>query len=214
AVSIEAFPGAETASRQNTALLLLAAGASSRFVGGDKLLAELDGKPVLAHAASHTVSPPSLQRVAVTPTDNSPRERELEAKSWQIVRNAKSTEGQASSLVCGLELIASNPDIDQIILLLGDMPFVPNDHLSQMLKLAEQNRVTAIMSECDGILCPPALFKRTHFDNLSNLTGDRGARSVFAALRSGGVTLPLAAEHGRDIDLVADLEAASEMTNA
>lgn len=211
---VEAFPGAETASRQNTALLILAAGASSRFEDGDKLLAVLDDKPVLAHVADHTLSPAAVRRVAVTPTGNAPRERLLEAQSWEIVKNPNAAHGQASSLVCGLDALTSTSDVDQVIMLLGDMPRVPNAHLSKMLKLAAQNRVTAIMSECDGVLCPPALFKRTHFESLSKLEGDRGAKSVFAALKSGTVTIPLAIDHGQDIDHVADLENASEMTHA
>ena len=211
---IEAFPGAESAARQNTALLMLAAGASSRFEKGDKLLAALDNRPVLAHVAEHTLSPSPVRRMAVTPADSGERESVLGAQGWEIVRNRNAAEGQATSLVCGLEEIISDPDIDQMILLLGDMPRVPSSHLSQMMKLAEQNRVTAIMSECDGVLCPPALFKRKHFEDLLKLKGDRGAKSIFKSLKTGGVTLELASEHGRDIDVVADLIQASEMTHA
>jgi molybdenum cofactor cytidylyltransferase len=94
------------------------------------------------------------------------------------------------------------------------MPHVPDCHLKDMLKLATQNRVTAIMSDCDGVLCPPALFKRAHFQDLAALEGDRGAKAVFMALKSGAATLPLAPEHGRDIDCVADLEKAAEMLHA
>lgn len=211
---IEAFPGAETAARQNTALLMLAAGASSRFEDGDKLLAKLDGKPVLEHAASLTVSSTEVQRVAVTGTAHEPRERVLAAQSWEIVRNPNAHEGQSTSLTRGLQVISSNPDVDQVILLLGDMPHIPEAHISQMLKLAEQNRVTAIMSECDGVLCPPALFKRQHFEDLAKLSGDRGAKSVFLAQKSGTVTLPLAKAHGRDIDRVADLKPVAETAHA
>lgn len=211
---IETFPGAETAARQNTGLLMLAAGASSRFEDGDKLLAKLDGKPVLEHAASLSVSPAAVQRVAVTGDAYKQRERVLSALSWEIVRNPDAHEGQSSSLIRGLEALSSNPDVDQVILLLGDMPHIPESHLSQMLKLAEQNRVTAIMSECDGVLCPPALFKRKHFEDLAQLTGDRGAKSVFLAQTSGTVTLPLAKTHGRDIDRVADLKPVAETAHA
>ena len=211
---IEAFTGAGTGARQNTALLMLAAGASSRFEAGDKLLAPLADKPVLAHTAEHAIEPDALRRVAVTPAGTKQRERVLKEQSWEVVTNSNADEGQATSLVCGLESIASDPGIDQIILLLADMPLVPNAHLLDMLKLAEQNRVTAIMSECDGVLCPPALFKRTHFEDLLKLKGDRGAKSVFQALKSGAATLPLASEHGRDIDLVADLKEVTEMTHA
>ena len=211
---IEAFPGAETAARQNTALLMLAAGASSRFEDGDKLLAKLDGRPVLEHAASLSMSPAAVQRVAVTGAAHEHRERVLAAQSWEIVRNPDAHEGQSTSLIRGLVALSSNPDVDQVILLLGDMPDIPKSHLSRMLKLAEQNRVTAIMSECDGVLCPPALFKRKHFQDLAKLTGDRGAKSVFVAQKSGTLTLPLAKTHGRDIDRIADLTPIVETTDA
>ncbi len=211
---IEAFPGAETASRQNTALLMLAAGASSRFENGDKLLAELDGRPVLEHVAEQTLSPNPIRRIAVTPACNEERDRILGDQAWEIIRNPNSAEGQSTSLLCGLDAVIADSDVDQIILLLGDMPRVPSRHISQMLKLAEQNRVTAIMSECDGVLCPPALFKRKHFERLLTLEGDRGAKSIFQSLKAGSVTLKLATEHGRDIDVVADLQEASEMMHA
>lgn len=211
---VEAFPGAITAARQNTAVILLAAGASSRFEDGDKLLADLNGKPVLEHASTVAASDAYAVKLAITPGLVSRRSHLLKAQGWEIIDNPDYRSGQASSLKCGLDRIKDNKEIDQVILLLGDMPHVPDCHLKDMLKLATQNRVTAIMSDCDGVLCPPALFKRAHFQDLAALEGDRGAKAVFMALKSGAATLPLAPEHGRDIDCVADLEKAAEMLHA
>ena len=211
---VEAFPGAITAARQNTAIILLAAGASSRFEDGDKLLADLNGKPVLERASTVAASNVFAAKLAITPASDSKRSGLLVAHGWEIIDNTDYRDGQASSLRRGLDHIKENKEIDQVVLLLGDMPHVPDSHLKEMLTLAEQNRVTAIMSDCDGVLCPPALFKRDHFEDLAALEGDRGAKAVFMALKSGAATLPLATEHGRDIDYVADLEKAAELLNA
>ncbi|MFN3211580.1 MAG: NTP transferase domain-containing protein [Henriciella sp.] len=211
---VDAFPGVITAARQNTAVILLAAGASSRFEEGDKLLADLNGKSVLEHASTVAATTAYAAKLAITPGSGSKRSDLLQTQGWEIVGNPDHRNGQASSLRCGLDKIKHNKDIDQVILLLGDMPHVPSSHLKDMLTLAEQNRVTAIMSDCEGVLCPPALFKRVHFEELAALEGDRGAKSVFMALNSGAATLPLDAEHGRDIDCVADLKEAEEVIHA
>ena len=62
-----------------TAILLLASGLSSRFGAGDKLMADLHGRPVLAHAASVLADRSVARRVAVVGTGQTARKACLEA---------------------------------------------------------------------------------------------------------------------------------------
>lgn len=211
---IGAFPIVEATRVPNTALLLLAAGASSRFEDGDKLLARLNGKTVLEHAARLSLGPSSTPRVAVTPSGAPSRTTILRSAGWDTFENPDADLGQSTSLSRGIEHILKAPETEQVILLLGDMPYVPASHLEAIQALAEQDQVTAIMSDCDGVLCPPALFKRKHFQALTEVTGDRGAKSVFLALTDGALTIPLSTQHGKDIDRVADLKEPSEIEHA
>mgnify|MGYP001793309527 CR=1 FL=1 len=211
---IEAYPGTASAKRQSTALVLLAAGTSSRYEDGDKLLAKLNGKPVLAHAGALDLMTRTRSRVAVVPSAPSPRSDVLTAQGWGIISTPNAKDGQSTSLVSAVDAIQSDPDIDQIILVLGDMPNVPAEHLDAMSKLAEHQEVSAIMSECDGVLSPPALFKRQHFDALSKLSGDQGAKSVFLSSEIGRATLQFSPQQAQDIDHVADLARMSEVIDA
>ena len=70
-----------------------------------------------------------------------------------------------------------------------------------------------LVTDVDGVLCPPALFKRAQFAALQQLEGDAGAKSVFRRLPNTK-TVPLAAKYAIDIDQVADLQRAKDMEDA
>ena len=63
-------------------------------------------------------------------------------------------------------------------------------------------------------LLPPALFKRSHFEALSNLSGDRGAKAVILSLGLGAERISLPAAQAIDIDRVEDMKGLKELINA
>lgn len=200
--------------RLNTAFVLLAAGASRRYEKGDKLLANYQGRAVLEHAADIVADISPAQAIAVTAPGDVVRNSILKKAGWSIVENPTAQSGQASSLKCAMEHLKAMPEIDQIIILLADMPNIPARHIDQMIKLASDANVKTIMSESDQVLCPPALFKRDAFDALSGITGDRGAKSIFLDIEHGRRTLTLSPRQAIDIDCTDDLSRALENEHA
>ena len=93
------------------------------------------------------------------------------------------------------------------------MPRVPASHIDALLAAAADPAVDAIMTKVEGVLCPPAIFKRRHFDALLRLDGDAGAKALFRRL-SHTKTVALPPELAIDIDHVADLQRAKETENA
>lgn len=197
-----------------TAFILLAAGASRRFEAGDKLLAELDGQPVLAHSAALRQSFNPGEAIAVTSPTDSGREDILTRTGWETITNPNSADGQASSIATAMNVLQSRDEIDQVVIMLGDMPNVPQNHLSEILAQAANPSIQTVMTESGGALCPPALFKRGLFDELMALSGDRGAKSVFLNSDSDTATIPLSNLEGIDIDCVDDLSRAKEFEHA
>lgn len=211
---IETAKQIPTRADARTAFILLAAGASSRFESGDKLLADLDGKPVLERAASVLQSYTPSQALAVVSPRDEKRTRILEQSGWSIVTNPDSESGQASSIVCAMNALRTPDEIDQIVILLGDMPHIPPAHLSAILAKGAAPTVQAVMSINEDTLSPPALFKRNLFPALASLSGDRGAKSVFLDNKASAATLPLSAYEAMDIDCTADLSRAKETEHA
>ena len=210
---IEAYTARVRTPAPKTALVLLAAGASERYEHGDKLMADLDGAPLLEKAAALRAQFPSKQAIAVIPRGAHARRDVVAAHDWTILENPNAHLGQSTSLKTALNHLSSE-DIDQIIVLLGDMPNLSRDQIEALLLRAEADDVDAIMCESAGVLSPPALFKRTLFDALSAVTGDRGAKSVFLSLTAGAETISVSPGQIMDVDRVADLERAKELSHA
>lgn len=208
------FPAKSTSRRPHTAILMLAAGASSRFESGDKLLAELSGRSILERAATNIPDDPNLTKLAVVPTNALRRKSVLERTGWQVIENPEADLGQSTTLRLGIQALKDLSSFDQVIVVLADMPFVEPAHIEALRVCADIPGVSSVMSNSTGVLSPPALFKRQHFEALETLSGDRGAKAVFLSLEHGNRTVDLAPQSAVDIDVIADLDRALEFTDA
>ena len=191
-----------------TALVLLAAGSSTRFARGDKLLSEFRGQKLIEHAASVLPGEAVASRVAVVPDPPGERGACLAKAGWSVLSNPSAATGLASSLKCGVQAATETPRADHVMILLADMPAIPAEHLRR-LQLAVLSGHPAAMTMSDGRLSPPAVFGRAAFARLAELKGDAGARQFFQAIE-GGVTVPLDPAYAFDIDTERDLQLAED----
>lgn len=191
------------------ALVLLASGLSARF-GTDKLMTPFQGHPLLSSAANALAGSKVAARCAVTLPERPERRALLEAAGWTVADNPDAAQGQSSSLAIGVAQAKAH-EADGLIILLADMPRVPDSHLTALAEAAEDG-VSSVMTRADDVLCPPAFFHRSVFDELERLEGDRGARHVFQTLDNTR-TLALDPRFAIDIDTRADLAAHEEAVN-
>ncbi|MEO0549097.1 MAG: nucleotidyltransferase family protein [Pseudomonadota bacterium] len=187
----------------NTALILLASGLSSRFEAGDKLLASFRGKPLIHHAGTLLAGERVAARIAVVGTAQHARHAPLSALGWEMCFNPSPESGLSQSLSLGLAA-AAKTEATRALILLADMPCVSRAHLDAMARAMAEG-TQAVMSDLDGVLCPPALFARSAFEALTDLTGDQGARGVFATLKTTE-TVSLSRREGLDVDWLEDLQ--------
>ena len=174
-------PPGEEAERPRVAAILLAAGASRRMQGRDKLLEDVAGRPALRHAAETALASRADQVLVVLPPDLAARRAVLEGAAVEIVEAPDWAEGMAASLRAGLAAVG--PGVDAAVILLADMPEVDAaaiDRLIAAFDPAEGREIVRATSQ-DGTPGHPVLFGRRFFEPLASLTGDRGARSVIEA---------------------------------
>lgn len=198
------MPMADDGPRGNGVVLaLLASGQSSRFGQADKLLADLDGMPVIHRAASACRNLTLTAKLCVTP----PGSRiNLEALGFAHMDNPDASEGMAASLRRAAQW-AQAQQAGALLVLLADMPFVTSGHLQAMLDLhAAQPGKPVFSCTPGGEPMPPALFPASQFHVLAGLTGDRGARH----LAKDALMLTCAASEMIDIDTEEELNAARQ----
>ncbi|ESQ85783.1 hypothetical protein AEAC466_01000 [Asticcacaulis sp. AC466] len=171
------------------AAVVLAAGLSRRF-GGNKLAADLNGKPVLRHVLDGLRGLDLVQVIVVTRSDEGP---------GSIV-NPRPEDGMGASLALG---VGALPAVEGVFIVLGDMPRIDIDLYRVMAgALGDADIVVPVH---DGQTGHPVLFGAACFDALKGLSGDVGARAL---LRSGQYRVrQISAGPGihNDIDTPADL---------
>jgi molybdenum cofactor cytidylyltransferase len=159
-----------------TALLVLAAGLSRRFGAANKLMAPLRGKPLALHLADRVAEAPFAHKLVICRDGDHGLQTAFAGRGFASLVNPDSARGQASSLALGVtQLIRHKPQA--IVVCLADMPFVTLVHL-QAIVAGLGDDVSIVASRLRGQPSPPAAFAPTHFDALTQLEGDKGARSL------------------------------------
>jgi molybdenum cofactor cytidylyltransferase len=164
--------------------VLLAAGLSSRFTGGNKLLADTsrDGEhgAMVRLAADQLVESPVERAVAVLGHDADRVADVLTPVDIETVYNPAYEDGQATSVAHGVDW-ARDHDADAALFALGDMPWVsPATYLAIVDRWREIG-AGIVVPEFDGERGNPVLFGATHFDALAAVSGDTGGRELMAS---------------------------------
>ena len=171
------------------AVLLLAAGRSTRMGGPNKLLAEVDGRPMVARVAQRLLAARARPIVAVLGSDADAVDAALGRLPVERVRNPDFAQGLSTSLKRGLAALP--PDTDGVIVCLGDMPLVSGRHLDRLAAAFNPLEGRAIVVPTRrGKRGNPVLWAKQFFPAMAETAGDVGARHLI----------------GEHADLVAEVE--------
>lgn len=184
--------------------ILLAAGTGTRFDAGNKLLADLDGEPVVAHAAWTLLESPVDPVVAVLGYEGALVARTLGPYPVRTVNNPRYEEGQATSLERGV-VAAEDYEADAAVFMLGDLPRVAPETVAAIVERWRETDAGIVVPTYDGRRGNPALFDARHFDALAAVTGDRGGRALFEEHPVERVAVDDPGIH-QDVDTDADLD--------
>lgn len=159
------------------AILMLAAGASTRMRGEDKLLRRIGGEALLHRQTGRALA--TGHPVFVTlPYPQHPRCAEIGTAIPVFVPDAAC--GMAHSIRAG---VAAVPDSHAVLLAPADMPDIQTGHFMLFINQFQSSAHPTLhrASNADGTPGHPVLFPPDCRDALLTLTGDDGARSVVKA---------------------------------
>ena len=155
--------------------VVMAAGSSSRMGGTQKLLLEVDGRPMVRNAVAAASEGGCHQVVVVYSADEV---KDAFGGDAELVHNPKAHTGMASSLQAGIR--AMRPEIEAAVVVLGDQPLVASRTIAALLRAwrREGSRPAVAVSKQRNAWTPPVVLARELWDDLLALKGDAGARQI------------------------------------
>ena len=157
------------------AAIVLAAGRASRM-GSNKLVAELDGEPIVRRTVRAVLASQAQPVVVVTGHEADAVCGALAGFYVELVHNPRFADGMSTSLRVGLAAVG---EVDGALVCLGDMPRLTAAHLDAVIAAYRAGEPTEIVvPTCDRKRGNPVLWPRRYFAEIAGLTGDVGARAL------------------------------------
>lgn len=162
------------------AAVVLAAGRSSRMADINKLLAEIDGQPMIARVVDAVLSSRAGPVVVVVGHDADRVRAAIDERPVRIVHNPDFQAGLSTSLRAGIDHLPLG--IDGAVFVLGDMPKVGRSHIDGLIDRFDPDRDRAIcVPTWGGKRGNPVLWSTRYFLELRQLSGDVGGRTLLLA---------------------------------
>jgi molybdenum cofactor cytidylyltransferase len=172
----DAKPVAKVPPGPRIAALLLAAGKSSRM-GSNKMLEEIDGRPMVARTAQRLLASRARPIIAVLGNQADDVDTALGKLPVERVLNPNFADGLSTSLKCGLAALSA--EIDGVIVCLGDMPLIAGRDLDRLMAAFNPLEGRAIIVPTRrGKRGNPVLWARQFVPEMMSLAGDQGARKL------------------------------------
>ena len=182
------------------AIIILAAGKSSRMRGKDKLTQRVRGEPQLRRIVCAACE--TCPNVFITLPDVAhPRASLLLGLNVQIVPVPEAHLGMGRSIAAAVSEI-KDPSIQGAMIVPADMPELTDMDLQTVAQAFDKNPKAIIQATTPtGSFGHPVVFPRRTFEQLKSLSGDQGARSVIKANAHLRQPVPLPYSHAKtDLD--------------
>ncbi|MDO6517878.1 nucleotidyltransferase family protein [Zobellia uliginosa] len=186
------------------AILILAAGASSRM-GKPKQLLPWRGTTLLGHAIRTAKASKAVLTLTVLGA-NAEKIRPEMTEAFAFTENTAWESGMGSSIAHGTaSLMASDKDIEGILIMLADQPLIEEGYLNLLIDHSIRHKDKIIATTYKHRAGVPALFPKPYFEALLKLNKDFGAKQLLQEAGSHVIRVS-AGQNIIDIDTSEDYE--------
>ena len=186
---------------ENIAVLIMAAGQSSRMKGIKQLL-PWNGTTLLQHTLNTILDIKKNKVFMVLGANSDLIEAELKfvKQPVALIKNEKWQKGLGSSIACGIDFILEQEHtIDGILICLADQPLLTDVYYKKLLQIFRTNDVAIVATKYPNKSGVPAVFSTKIAQELIHLNEDYGARRIMSKYKDNMIVLD-AGEQIMDID--------------
>jgi len=158
--------------------------------GPNKLLAEINGKPLIRMVVEQALASRARPVLVVTGHQRERVEAALSGLPVQFVHNPHFADGLGTSLKAGIA--ALKPNIDGTIVCLGDMPQVDAALIDRLIGAIDPDKGALIaVPVIEGKRGNPVVWSRRFFADLMTVEGDIGARYLIGRYAEAVAEVPV-----------------------
>jgi molybdenum cofactor cytidylyltransferase len=162
------------------AALVLAAGRSTRMGDVNKMLALVDGQAMVARVADAVLASAAGPAIVVVGYEAEKARKALAGRAVTAVENPDYAAGLSTSLKRGLAALP--PDVDGVLICLGDMPRVTTGQIDRLIAAFDPRAGRAIcVPTHGGKRGNPVLWAERFIPEMLEIAGDVGARHLIGA---------------------------------
>jgi molybdenum cofactor cytidylyltransferase len=175
---------------RSIAAIVLGAGRSSRMGGPNKLLAEINGKPLIRMVVEQALASRARPVIVVTGHQRQRVEAVLSGLPVKFVPNPHFADGLGTSLKTGIAALPAA--VDGAIVCLGDMPQVDAALIDRLIGAIDPGKGALIaVPTIDGKRGNPVVWSRRFFPDLMTVEGDIGARYLIGRYAEAVAEVPV-----------------------
>ncbi len=172
------------------AAVVLAAGRSTRMGGPNKLLAEINGKPLVRIAVEQALASRASPVIVVTGHQRKEVEAAIAGLDVKTVHNPDFAQGLGTSLQAGVAAVPA--ENDAALICLADMPQVNAALIDKLIVAFDPEKgALVVLPTRDGQRGNPVLWSRRFFPDLMAVEGDVGARHLIARYAEAVTEVPV-----------------------
>jgi molybdenum cofactor cytidylyltransferase len=164
--------------KSNSAIIILAAGSSSRM-GQSKQLLEIDNTSLLRKIILTALACDIKNNYVVLGANADAHKTTITDLPAEIVINDEWNKGMGNSLKKGLNAATSAfPALVGVLILVCDQPTLTSQHLNNILKKYGEGQKGIVASNYKGTIGVPAFFSKQFFKKLNALDDQHGAKKI------------------------------------
>lgn len=185
---------------ENLAVIILAAGTSSRLEGRTKQLLKYQGESLINIAVKKALEI-SSEVFIVLGHEKEKCIEELKNFNINIIVNENYKQGMGTSIS---KAIKYTQNFENSMIMLCDQPFIPISHFQALKENIQNENIVASLYEKNKSPKVPAIFPKKYYDELLKLDADFGAKEILQ--KESCINIQLEKDFCMDIDTINDIE--------
>lgn len=160
------------------AVVVLAAGNAKRL-GQSKQLLPWGNSTLLEKVVKNVLAVDAHKFFVVLGAYSNEIIEKINLSEATVLINDNWQQGLGSSIAAAItEIDNKYPEVNAVLLVLADQPFISSIHLDAMIKLHLREKESIIITRNEDYMGVPVLFPRKFFSELMLLSNDEGAKQI------------------------------------